>query len=93
MNKVVLVIDEPRSCGSCRFSHYDEHPDHWCCGACNNYEKTVDLNNPLRPEWCPLKPVPKKITGDNSIKYQLGDYEDGWNHCLDMILDDDESDS
>lgn len=87
MNKMMLVIDEPRSCGDCYFSYSDEYNDHWRCGACDDSMKIVDLNNPPRPEWCPLRPVPKRLTGDNSIKYQLGDYEDGWNHCLDMLLD------
>lgn len=34
---------------------------------------------------CPLKAMPEKLKGDNSIKYQWGDYEDGWNHCLDLL--------
>ena len=67
MNKMMLVIDEPQSCGDCYFSYSDEYNDHWLCGACDDSMKIVDLNNPPRPEWCPLRPVPKKLTGDNSV--------------------------
>lgn len=78
--KAILVIDMPESCDKCplMFRHEEER----CCipEGRNSFCK--------KPSWCPLKPMPEKLEGNDSIYYQWGDYEDGWNHCLDEILGD-----
>lgn len=75
MSKSVLVIDTPENCGKCKFIS-----GFWC--------RAMDgrrvPNNDVIPNWCPLKPLPEKMTGVaqtdhwNSIKA-------GWNACIDKI--------
>lgn len=89
MNKAILVIDMPDSCSKCLLMYGNDISD-WCLpmGNFNGdvYRHTTDNT---KPDWCPLKPIPKKLKGHDSIYYQWGEYEDGWNHCLDVILGDD----
>ena len=46
----------------------------------------IGFNNTIpKPDWCPLKPAPKKIKvmyGDDSQ-----DYDEGYNACVEEILD------
>lgn len=75
MSKSVLVINTPENCGKCKFIS-----EFWC--------RAMDgrrvPNNDVIPNWCPLKPLPEKMTGVaqtdhwNSIKA-------GWNQCIDEI--------
>jgi len=75
MSKSVLVIDTPENCGKCKFIS-----GFWC-RAMNGRRVP---NNDVIPNWCPLKPLPEKMTGVaqtdhwNSIKA-------GWNGCIDEI--------
>lgn len=75
MSKSVLVIDTPENCGKCKFIS-----GFWC-RAMNGRRVP---NNDVIPDWCPLKPLPEKMTGVaqtdhwNSIKA-------GWNACIDEI--------
>lgn len=77
MSKSVLVIDTPKYCASCALRSGILHP---FCRA--NRRDITDLS--IRPDWCPLKPLPEKMTGVaqtdhwNSIK-------EGWNECIDEI--------
>lgn len=77
MSKSVLVIDTPKYCALCVLRSGVLHP--FC--RVNNRDIT-DLS--IRPDWCPLKPLPEKMTGVaqtdrwNSIK-------EGWNECIDEI--------
>ena len=77
MSKSVLVINTPKYCASCALRSGVLHP--FC--RVNNRDIT-DLS--IRPGWCPLKPLPEKMTGVdltdhwNSIKA-------GWNGCIDEI--------
>ena len=86
MAKAVLVMDMPECCVDC------------CCGYFERYTKELNLvcgatgedaNNVRKPDWCPLRELPEKITDLKS------GYEDistsirrvGWNACLDEILE------
>ena len=88
MSKAILVIDMPCSCATCDIRFTDEYSD-WC--PVNIKESQTDVfdhaNNFTKPDWCPLKPLPEKMVDNDSIKYQWGDYEDGWNHCIDCLID------
>jgi len=87
MDKAILVIDMPSCCNECKIRVDDEYSN-WCPydnSEPNGVWKYVD--NGTKPDWCPLKPVPKKLDRNDSIYYQWGDYEDGWNHCIDCIVD------
>ena len=76
--KAFLVMDMPDCCDECPVMFRSE--EERCC--------MVERRNSFtkKPSWCPLKPIPEKMKGDLSIKFQWGDYEDGWNNCIDIIV-------
>lgn len=92
MNKVIAILDEPKSCSECVFG------EHMICGAIHNkitdrppFEKCGKYNiyaykkDEIRPIWCPLKAIPEKEHGaDHYDEYDTG-YEHGWNSCIDEI--------
>lgn len=80
MNKAILVMDMPESCFECNFCV--ELAAHDRCVAAGKSIFTIK-----KPDWCPLKELPEKMEGYNSIKWQWGEYEDGWNHCIDCLID------
>ena len=85
MSKSVLVIDTPeRGCISCPIGQNDSN-----CRIMRIYcpiaeETAFNEEAETIPDWCPLKPLPEKMTGVaqtdhwNSIKT-------GWNGCIDEI--------
>lgn len=85
MSKSVLVIDTPKYCALCILHSGVHHP--FC--RVNNRD-IADLS--IRPDWCPLKPLPEKMkaTGLYNCEYfKAGDrppsYKIGWNNCIDAI--------
>ena len=98
MNKSILLINTPKDCVRCKLSiahdlNFASEQTMYICAltgqdpGCRT-DGWAD-EKIFKADWCPLKPVPKKMKGHDSIKYQWGDYEDGWNHCIDVILGDD----
>ena len=85
MSKSVLVIDTPeRGCISCPIGQNDSN-----CRITRIYcpiaeETAFDEEAETIPDWCPLKPLPEKMTGVaqtdhwNSIKA-------GWNGYINEI--------
>ena len=92
--KAILVIDMPETCDECILLQ-----EHLSCLYCRAGHQRILTE--YRPDWCPLKPVPKKIdiaAFDNSIKagadhelelgaymYDRGIYR-GYNICIDKIV-------
>lgn len=78
MSKSVLVMDTPKYCALCALRSGVLHP--FC--RVNNRDIT-DLS--IRPDWCPLKPLPEKSTTENDMTdYQCG-MVNGRNQCIDEI--------
>nr|DAG15442.1 MAG TPA: hypothetical protein [Caudoviricetes sp.] len=78
MSKSVLVMDTPKYCALCVLRSGVHHP--FC--RVNNRDIT-DLS--IRPDWCPLKPLPEKNTTENDMTdYQCG-MVDGRNQCINEI--------
>lgn len=75
MSKSVLVIDTPEDCGKCKFIS-----EFWC-RAMNGRRVP---NNDVIPNWCPLKPLPEKMTGVVLTEH-WGGVKKGWNACIDAI--------
>lgn len=77
MSKSVLVMDTPEKCKSCIY-----------IGAFTDFCRINcrDIKDPsVKPDWCPLKPLPEKSTIENDMTdYQCG-LVDGWNQCIDEI--------
>ena len=84
MSKAILVIDMPNCCDEC-FA-LDDHYDYPMC-LITQEQRGYNFNIKERKmDKCPLKYLPEKFKGNDSIYYQWGDYEDGHNDCLDDIL-------
>lgn len=77
MSKSVLVINTPKYCALCVLRSGVHHP--FC--RVNNRDIT-DLS--IRPDWCPLKPLPEKMT-EIAITNRLNGIKTGWNNCIDAI--------
>ena len=79
--KSVIVIDTPKNCLNCP-ARYDSYGMEDICALADD----IIYNCSSKPDWCPLLPLPEKLKGNDSIYYQWGDYEDGYNACIDDIL-------
>lgn len=79
MEKAILIIDMPGSCKDCRFP--DPGGD-----VCLLLNKDISENefSVERPNWCPLKIVPKRAYHENYC--DSGRYDMGYNACIDEIL-------
>lgn len=92
MNKSVLVIDTPeKGCISCPIGQNDSNyriTRIYCPiaeeTAFNEEAETV-------PDWCPLKPLPEKITGVASTDHWKS-IKEGWNGCINKITGGGDSD-
>ena len=79
MSKSILVMNTPKYCALCVLRSGVLHP--FC--RVNNRDIT-DLS--IRPDWCPLKPLPeKRDTKMTGADWNCG-YNDGWNACVDEII-------
>ena len=70
MSKAVLVMDIPKDCYECKLQD-------WL--TCRIAKKCNTSHS--RPDWCPLRELPKK----KSV-YTNGHYSDGYNACIDELL-------
>lgn len=85
MSKLVLVIDTPEhGCISCLIGRNHSNILETCIYCPIVGKCVLDREAEMIPNWCPLKPLPDKMTGVaqtdhwNSIKA-------GWNGCIDEI--------
>lgn len=81
MSKSVLVMDTPKYCALCALRSGVHHP--FC--RVNNRDIT-DLS--IRPDWCPLKPLPDKkeyIVPIDNVESQKDIIAVGWNACVNEI--------
>ena len=88
MSKAVLVIDMPESCDYCRMASLVSNDDVMCAIDRMTKRKYEDACKD-RPDWCPLVPLPEKVTEPIDSEDVGKDYSegtmDGWNACLDAI--------
>ena len=89
MNKAILVIDMPDSCGECPLfcgSYVD-----MCCHGLNNRGINYPYPENFRQDWCPLRSLPEKYDMETAITRDFdydGEFEYGYNTCIDEILGD-----
>ena len=74
MSKAILVMDMPKSCFDCKLQDW----------ANCRIVKGCHVGS-TRPDWCPLKEVPKKKELYLSINNKKG-YCEGYNACIDEIV-------
>ena len=98
MSKAILIIDMPEGCSYCDFcytrnydSYYKIDGEKYCCIeelSVNDYYNGEKPRN--KPNWCPLKPLPKKKDTSKYDGYCMNtactERHRGWNACLDEIL-------
>lgn len=84
MSKVIIVIDTPEDCIDCPCCNCTEHDTY--CGMTNMYLEFNLVDGYVKPNWCPLKPIPDKI--EHSIYDYDTDtgYTCGWNDCIDNLI-------
>lgn len=80
MNKAVLIMDMPKSCGDCVFSN----PDGDYCPFLG--EVTLSEYEGCKKANCPLRELPEKHNTDaRQVGEQWAVFNQGWNACLDAI--------
>lgn len=84
MDKAILVIDMPENCFDCPLCINDEYGLSLEC--CLQYKGYVDKKG--KPNWCQLKKAPEKYDLVNVLYTRDwdGEYENGYNACVDEIL-------
>lgn len=83
MNKGILVIDIPKTCDVCPISKYTSPSG---IGRICPFAKWNFLEPHLKPDWCPIKPLPEKIQHKSRQGLLQEQVALGWNLCIDDIL-------
>lgn len=69
--KAILVIDElPKSCYECPLTHSEAgFFGDICDSVCTVLDRTniVFMDGMGKPDWCPLKPLPKNMDGTDFL--------------------------
>ena len=86
MSKAVLVIDMPNCCDEC-FA-LDDNGDYPMCIITQEQRGYTFRTREKKMDRCPLQKMPEKSHAGKSDYYQWGDWEDGWNACIDGLLHD-----
>lgn len=86
MRKSVLVMKTPEQCLDCNLCVLYMDGSISCYYNKREICSNVGENN-SRPNWCPLKPLPKRkeITETYRWEDRLPSFKCGWNWCLDEI--------
>lgn len=94
MSKSVLVLDTPKNCYDCPFGTAYcgelEYVGYCELAGCLDYdvilmtEEHYDYESKSKPDWCPLKPLPKYKSIEKPGEYEYG-IQCGWNRCIDEI--------
>ena len=96
MSKAMLVMDMPKSCKDCRIRFSASWSDYCPYEKTGTYYEDVDefVQHNSKPNWCPLKEVPQRKGLLKQLpKYGTDThYEQGYNACIDEILEGSEED-
>ena len=94
--KAILVIDMPNCCAECPLMLWDAKSEYYgaCCPTLKEVNCVADSykeneNKGIKPDWCPLKPMPEKsglVHQDVDGWWKLSEYSRGWNECIDEIM-------
>lgn len=97
MSKAVFTMETPKNCYECPFSctngndtdcGYCELEMYFIDGEVVINEEYFDFESEVKPDWCPLKPLPEKkeyINSVSNIEATKNIAAAGWNACLDEI--------
>lgn len=90
----IFVEFLPINCSYCDVCHTRPYDNKYkidgekFCGILNEDVEVYYYHGDGRPEFCPLREIPKKIQLKGIItNYGCStDYEDGWNACIDEMI-------
>lgn len=95
MAKGIIVVDMPKSCERCRFSHNRIGINHYCyinesTGNNDAFSHPISTGQYYsKPDWCPIKKIPERLEElkqPHSINdYQRKGFSKGFNTCIDEI--------
>lgn len=83
MPKAILIMDDmPECCADCPCSFFErDNPIlNLICGVTQE-----DAYNVGKPDWCPLRELPEKKTGNSYMNSKEKGIVEGWNAFLDAI--------
>lgn len=93
MSKGILIFEKiPENCSECPGCQHDGYYSPMKChlGSKFNDNFLNGANLLVRPNWCPLKPVPEKHNELSIEEYEFGKlglaFTQGYNACLKEIL-------
>ena len=95
MKAIVLIDEFPKSCYECPLTHSEAgFFGDICDSVCTVLDRTniVFMDGMGKPEWCPLKPLPRKLKIDKTLNFYgyenfiQGTLAMGFNACLDEII-------
>lgn len=84
MGKSILVMDAPEFCIGCPCHFAYDNGQVWC--GKEDKELLADDIETFKPDWCPLRDAPTKKNKNPYHNEHESGYIDGWNDCLDQIL-------
>ena len=90
MAKGIIVVDMPKSCERCQFSHNRIGINHYCyinesIGNNDAFSHPISTGQYYsKPDWCPIKPAPERANHEDYC--DNGRYDKGWNDCLNEVL-------
>lgn len=85
MSKAILVVNMPKSCEQCRLHSFAGKDFDIICEA-QGRTQSYDVAYKSKPDWCPLREVPKKQSLNGGLsEFQMG-ARSGYNACIDEIL-------
>lgn len=88
-DKALLVVNMPeKGCISCVIGRNYSIPLETCIYCPISEKNAIGKEAEKIPDWCPLKPMPEKKNCDTfSFGSQIGAWREGWNACIDEILE------
>ena len=87
--KAIIVIDKmPKKCLDCELI-WDEMNNGIVRCSNGRMLDEADIYKE-KPSWCPLRPMPEKMTLNGAMNVGYGTdgfaYRNGWNACIDELL-------
>ena len=91
----LFVENLPQTCACCDFCHTKEYDSRYeldveeFCGILNEDVEVYYYHGDGRPEFCPLKEIPKKMDESYLASQKDGikqSYKHGWNNCINEMI-------
>ena len=81
MNKGIIVVGLPESCAFCDIGSITKSNGTIRCRATR-----LDVDDEIKPEWCPIKPIPQKKKKYGIDSRRLKSFKNGWNAAIDKMM-------